>query len=712
MDTKRYIRILAAAAVAIFSAVATTGVSAREVYNLNARWIFFTGTDTHTDNAAVVDLPHTWNGTAAAGGAYWRGDGNYLKEIEIPVEWAGRRIFLRIGGAATTTDIFVNSRHAATHNGAAAGFTVEVTGLLRPGQSNSLRIAVNNSPRLDVLPTAGEENLYGGLYRGAELIVCDPLSISPATPGGDGIRITTESLSGEKVEGTVHLSLLDMPRTPEGALVRVRFLDAEERLVAQNSMPVDRNAVTGADGGTCTVTLPFTLSTPRLWQGVEDPYLYNVEVTLTDASGTTTDSLALRTGFRTVGIDSRNNFLLNGKPLKLRGVVIHRDRMVAGTAVAPFQIEEDVNLIREMGANAVRIAGGRHADYFYTLCDEAGLIVWNDGPFTGAAYPTEIDFVDTPAFRENGEQQLCEMISQLCNHPCIAMWGIFSDVSMRGDNPLSYIRRLNDLARSLDPSRLTAGSSVQDGDINFVTDLVSFNLSFGWTSGMPDSVIPWLEQIRRNWSGLRAGFSYSAGASIFRQSERLEKPSPQSNHHPEGWQTFLHEEYVKYGVDAPGVWGVFVGNMFDFGAARHTWGDGNGINDHGLVTFDRKDRKDAYYIYKANWNDSSPFVYIAGKRLDVRTSRRQQIRVYSNAPEAELFVGGRSQGKRTASKGIFTWEVELRGGINRLEARAGGASDRASVNIDASAPSPGRNRAATQTSATVPPPVPVPSSPL
>lgn len=662
-------------------------VSARSVYNINARWTFFTGNDTDTGGSSVIYLPHTWNSDAGTSvNGYYRGVGNYTKDVDIPFAWRGKRVFLRIGGAATVTDVIINSRHVADHFGGNSAFTVEITDNLRYGQSNKFWIIVNNSPRLDVLPTAGEENVYGGIFRNVELIVTEPLAITPAANGGDGVWVTTTKLTGDKAEGIVKLELLDMAIVPQNTRARIRFTDGQDRLVAQNSV-----AVTNLERGNTTVTLPFAVSRPKLWQGVRDPHLYNIEISLTCDDDIRTDSLSVRTGFRTFAVDKENNFLLNGEPYRIRGAVVHRDRMMVGTAMTPFQIEEDVNMIREMGANAVRVAGGQHNDYFYTLCDEAGIIVWNDAPFTGMVYLTDRDFADTPRFRSNGAEQLREMIMQLYNHPSVAMWGIFSDVSVRGDDPVPFVRQLNDMAHSLDPSRLTVASSVQDGDINFVTDLIVFNQSFGWGNGMPDGISLWMEQLRRNWPTLPAGLSFSAGASIFHQSETLEKPTVAGNHHPENWQAFFHEEHIKHAVNAPQFWGVFVGNMFDFGATRCIWGDGKGVNDHGLVTFDRKDRKDAYYLYKANWNDTEPFVYIAGKRLDTRTNRRQTIKIYSNQPEVELFVGNRSAGKRMGEMGIFTWEdVELRGGTNRIEARSELATDRASVNVDTSGSSASR----------------------
>ena len=655
-------------------------VSAREVYNLNRDWKFFTNNDLSSDASAQVNLPHTWNNDALSGKSdYFRGVGNYLKKIDIPENWKGKRIFLRLYGSNAVTYVMANGRLAGVHAGGNSAFTVELTDLLHYGKENNLWVLVNNSPRLDVLPTGGEQNFYGGIYRNVELIVTNPFSVSPLWEGGDGVSIRPDKISDERVEGKVLLRLLPAQSVPENARVSVRFYDNNSQLVAQTS-----RIVTSLNPDSSTITLPFAISKPALWNGLEAPNLYNTEVKLTLADSLTSDSIVIRTGFRTVSIDPQQGFLLNGRPYPIRGVVVHRDRLMVGPAVSPFQIEEDLNIIREMGATAVRVAGGQHSDYFYSLCDEFGILVWNDSPLQGAAYFTDNDYIHTDHFRDNGRQQLSEMICQLENHPSVVMWGIFSDLSCRGDDPIPYVRELDSLARALDPSRMTVASSNQDGDINFITNLIVFNQSLGWRQGMPSDIKIWSEQIHKNWPQLRVGVSYSAGGSIYQQDEELVRPKILSNWHPEGWQTYFHEEYLKSLQSDSLFWGIFVGNMFDFGSAANHWGDDKGTNDHGLVTFDRKDRKDAYYLYKANWNRSEPFVYITEKRNDSRTNRRQTIRVYSNQEEVELFVNNRSEGSQKGENGIFIWkDVNMRGGINRLEARSGYATDQTSINIDA-----------------------------
>ncbi len=547
-----------------------------------------------------------------------------------------------------------------SHKGGGGASTVELTDHLVFGSRATLRIVVDNAPRLDILPTAGAENAYGGLFRGVELVVCDPDGLAV-----DGVGVEYEC--SDKVTGNVGVTFLGLSSSVDA---QVRIMDNRGEVVFEERKSVEQDS-----------RIPFQIDNPRLWNGVDDPHLYDIEVKVS-RGGTVIDSVVVRTGFRTIGTGSGNSILLNGKPLRIRGVVVHRDRAMVGNAVTPFQIEEDIALIREMGANAVRVVGGRHADYFYDLCDEVGLVVWNDIGFTGAAYPTDIYFVDDPAFRANGRQQLQEMISQLRHHPSVVVWGLFDNVTARTDNdPVPYIGELNSYAKSLDAQRLTGGSSVQDGAINSVTDIISFDLPFGWESGPVDGVKVWLGHLRANYSYLKGGISYSAPGSIYQQTERSEKPDPRSGIHPESYQTLFHEQYLALAVDAPELWGVFVGNMFDFGSWRT--GSGNGIDDRGLVTFDRKVRKDAFWAYKAAWNTAAePFVHIAGARQDVRREKRQAIKVYSNCAEVELFVNGRSVDKKSGQGGVFVWDdVVFRPGINRLEAHTDGAIDRQTITL-------------------------------
>lgn len=654
--------------------VAVVPVGARDVYNMNAGWKFFNGRATSSDRAHEVTLPHTWNSDATAGNDfYYRGIGNYLKEIDAPAAWNGKRVFIKGYGGNSAVSVFVNGKLAGEHRGGYTAFCFEITPLLRMGGRNYFRIMVNNSYQSDLLPTAGDMNVYGGLFRDVELIVTGPEAISPTDHASDGVYIKQKKVSPERVEAEAVVKITGLSDRALQAVVRVSVPRGET--VAENSVRVKLGS------GEATAIVPFSFDDPKLWNGRQDPSLYDIEVMLKDGDKTV-DELSLQTGFRTFSADAATGFMLNGEPYPLRGVVVHQDRPVSAIALTPGQIEEDVALIKKMGANAVRVEGVAHHPEFYELCDREGIIVWSDFPLVGEAYLTDKAYIETPAFRENGISQALDIIKQQYNHPSVMVWGIFSNMHTRDDDPTGYIRELNALAKREDPSRLTAAASNQDGDINFITDLVCWNHHFGWKEGQPGDINMWKRLFRSNWPSLRSAVSYGAGASIYHQGPTLARPAYLGSWHPERWQTYLHETYYNNLRNDTGFWGIFVSNMFDYGAVGREWGEDKGINDMGLVTFDRKDCKDAYYFYKANWNDEQPFVYIAERRWNKRSDHSQNIKLYSNLPEAELFVNGISQGRRTGRNGTFVWNgVRLKEGMNVIEARSGDQRDYTRIEV-------------------------------
>ena len=644
---------------------------AREVININRNWRFFSNSHT-SDNATMVNLPHTWNRDALGGhNDYYRGIGNYIKDIKVPAEWRGKRVFIRFGAAGDVANLAVNGRHVGEHRGGFTGFTFELTPYLRFGETNSIWVIVNNSPQMDVLPTAGDHNVYGGLYRDVELIVTEQ-SVIRASEGG--IRLVQKAVSSER-------AAVDAVIRIDGQRDRNLLVNLAVTTPRRDTIFFQASRFRVPASGIGTVTIPIELESPTLWNGVENPYLYNVIVKVTDQN-VTCDSLAVPLGLRYFSVDPKTGFALNGRPLQLHGVFYYEDRASVGPALTEYQIREDLDYMVEMGVNAVRTSPGPHSQEFYDECDRRGLIVWSDLPFVGPSYLTDRGYIGTESFRANGVQQLREMISQYYNHPSIAMWGLFSNQSMRGDDPTPYIKELNTVAREEDPTRMTVGASNQDGQMNFITKLVVWDHIFGWKEGLPSDISVWLKQLQANWSNLNSGLSYGAGASIYHQDDSLYRPDYLGNWHPERWQSYLHEQYYSFAKNAPFLWGVFIANMFDYGAAGREWGDGTGVDDRGLVTFDRKYRKDAFYFYKANWNPDEPFVYIAERRWDRRVKRTQTLKVYSNAPEVEMLLNGVSLGKRSGVNGVFTWEnVTMAEGMNELEARSDSGIDHTRIEI-------------------------------
>lgn len=632
----------------------------REVYDLNGGWMFYTYDQA---DSVSVELPHTWNDVDALAGRadYYRGAGQYVKSIYVPTQWQGRRVFIRFYGANTVADLLVNGRYAGQHRGGNNAFEFELTDLLNYGERNLLWVTVSNAFRTDVLPTSEAENVYGGLYRRAEIEVTGPTVIGFDGWGDLGVRMQPRKVNAGQASGQalVAVNALHNATCQIGVTIR----DDRDSVVWRT---VERHKV---DEGVSEVAVPFTVEHPRLWQGTEDPYLYRVTVSLAD--GERVDSVSFRTGFRTFAVDAEKGFSLNGQPYPLRGVVLWRDQAVYGPVFTESQLRRDVALIREMGANAVRVAGGSHAREFYDLCDEAGLVVLTDGPFIGTTRLDRRGYYNAEAFRANGLRQLQETIRQLGNHPSICFWGLFADPKMIGDDPRPFIEALQAEARRLDPSRLTAGVSNQDGDVNTLTDLIVWNHSFGWTLGQPEDIAIWRDQLHSDpvWKRMKSAVSYRAGGSPYQYADRLQRPDPSRSWHPENWQSHVHEVHYEALAADSTFWALFVGDMFDRGDADSGTNGSRGIDDCGLVSFDRRVRKDAFWFYKANWNKSEPFVRFAGRRHGRREGAVQSITVYSNLPVAELFVNGESLGTQVARNGVMTWEnVQLRTGNNQLSA--------------------------------------------
>ena len=632
----------------------------REVYDLNGGWMFYTYDQA---DSVSVELPHTWNDVDALAGRadYYRGAGQYVKSIYVPTQWQGRRVFIRFYGANTVADLLVNGRYAGQHRGGNNAFEFELTDLLNYGERNLLWVTVSNAFRTDVLPTSEAENVYGGLYRRAEIEVTGPTVIGFDGWGDLGVRMQPRKVNAGQASGQalVAVNALHNATCQIGVTIR----DDRDSVVWRT---VERHKV---DEGVSEVAVPFTVEHPRLWQGTEDPYLYRVTVSLAD--GERVDSVSFRTGFRTFAVDAEKGFSLNGQPYPLRGVVLWRDQAVYGPVFTESQLRRDVALIREMGANAVRVAGGSHAREFYDLCDEAGLVVLTDGPLIGTTRLDRRGYYNAEAFRANGLRQLQEAIRQLGNHPSICFWGLFADPKMIGDDPRPFIEALQAEARRLDPSRLTAGVSNQDGDVNTLTDLIVWNHSFGWTLGQPEDIAIWRDQLHSDpvWKRMKSAVSYRAGGSPYQYADRLQWPDPSRSWHPENWQSHVHEVHYEALAADSTFWALFVGHMFDRGDADSGTNGSRGIDDCGLVSFDRRVRKDAFWFYKANWNKSEPFVRFAGRRHGRREGAVQSITVYSNLPVAELFVNGESLGTQVARNGVMTWEnVQLRTGNNQLSA--------------------------------------------
>ncbi len=629
---------------------------------LNGEWKFRFSHQVERNTAISVTLPHTWNAQDALSGKldYKRGIGNYERKLYVAQELKGKRLFLRFEGANSVATLFVNGKYIGEHRGGYSAFIFEITDRVNYGKENTLLVRVNNGEHLDVMPLVGDFNFYGGIYRDIRLLVTEPLCISPLDHASPGVYLTQKSVSDKRAEVAAKICISNRGEARNVKTI-IEVKDGDKMVCR-----AEKFIEVAADGDD-KIEIPFSIEKPHLWNGRKDPFMYKAEVTLID-DGTVLDRVTQPLGLRYYRTDADKGFFLNGEHLALRGVCRHQDRAEIGNALRPEHHEEDMRLMQEMGVNAIRLAHYQQSECIYSLADEAGMVVWAEIPFVGPGGYLDKGFIDSEAFRDNGREQLRELIRQNYNHPSICFWGLFNEVKEAGDNPVEYIKELNALAHAEDPTRPTTSASNQSGAMNLITDNIAWNRYDGWYGGMPESLAKFLDNTHKTNPELRIGISeYGAGASIYHQPDSLKRTSPASYWHPENWQTFYHIENWKIISARPFVWGSFVWNMFDFGAAHRREGDRPGINDKGLVTFDRRVKKDAYYFYKANWNPE-PMLHLAEKRCTERVALLQNFMVFTNAGEVELWVNGCRIGRQRPDEyKMVVWkDVPMQKGENHI----------------------------------------------
>ncbi|MEG1885406.1 MAG: glycoside hydrolase family 2 TIM barrel-domain containing protein [Alistipes sp.] len=637
---------------------------ARTSYSLNEGWHFFFSYENSSDNARLVTLPHTWNTDAKGGsGPYLRTTANYQNNLFLPAEWAGKRLFIKFYGVQNLANLFVNGYHVGEHRGGGTAFTFEITDKVKLGSDNSLFVVVSNNTENDILPTSTEMNIYGGIYRNVELLVTEQTAISPLYFGSDGVLIHQRNVTAEQVEGEAEVHLITNSNDTNCTLT-LTITAPDNRIVFSKNQRIK------CDGK--PILIPFTVDKPQLWSPSE-PTLYRVSARIDSKY---TDEVVLKTGFRDIRVTPKTGLLINGKRVAVRGVSLYHDNITAGNALTTADYDADWSVLRELGANALHSAVQPHAQYLYNKCDSAGLLVWIDLPFVRAPFLGDFAYFATPRFRENGRQQLQEIVAQNYNHPSVAMWGIYSLLWTKGDDTTPYIKELNALAHTIDPSRPTVACSNQDGAINFITDLIVWQQDVGWERGTSEDIKVWQDLLRKKWGQLRSGVCY--GGVGFPGHHSFEaKATLRPNWMPENRQTQFHEEYAK-NIDGDSLfWGVWVNNLFDFASARTPYG----INGMGLVSFDRRDYKDAFYLYKSLWNKAIPTLHITDKRRTLRENEVQRIKIYSSAGAPILRINRDTVRVTEYAPCQYLSDTVVMNGKYRIEAEAGSLSDCMEVTV-------------------------------
>ena len=606
----------------------------RQIININRKWAFSKqATSVPAElpmNWDWVNLPHSWNAIDGQDGDsdFFRGTCYYVRKLEKLDLPEADKYYLEIKGANSSADVYVNGKILAHHDGGYSTWRVDITNTLKA--DNLIVIAVDNSANDKVYPQMADFTFYGGLYRDVNIICVSEAHFDLSYHGGPGLMITPE-INGADAKVEIETWITN---PVANQIIKYAIKDADGKVVSEKE--------------TADTKVTLDIQNVHRWHGKKDPYLYTAELELV-VDGKAIDNISSRFGCRTFEIDPENGFILNGEEYPLRGVSRHQDRWGFGNALLPEHHKEDIELICEVGATTIRLAHYQHDQYFYDLCDEKGLVIWAEIPYISKHMPTG---------RDNTISQMKELVIQNYNHPSIVVWGLSNEITMQGDDDpdlLENHRILNDLVHELDKTRKTVVAALSMCNIDSpyiqIPDAVSYNHYFGWYGGETSMNGPWFDNFHAKYPNIPIGCSeYGCEALNWHTS------NPQQGDYTEEYQAYYHEELIKQLFSRKYMWATHVWNMFDFGADSRNEGGENGQNHKGLVTFDRKYKKDSFYAYKA-WLSDEKFVHICGKRYVDRVEDVTKVTVYSNLPEVELFANGKSLGKKASAEHFFYFDV-------------------------------------------------------
>ncbi len=606
-----------------------------------------------------VDIPHTWNALDGQDGGsdFYRNTCVYCKEIESGTIINKRSnddkcIYLELCGANASALVYVNGHIAGRHEGGFSTYRCDITPFIKKGKA-LITIEVDNRNNNTIYPQMADFTFFGGIYRDVNLIIVDKVHFDLDYFGSPAITATPVVNEDGSADVTVEAFASNAPDD-----YSVRYTIGAKSI----TVPVDAPKAV------------FHFDTPHLWNGRNDPFLYEVSAELVNRASVV-DKISTRFGIRTFKVDPDKGFFLNNKPYPLRGVSRHQDRLDKGWAISKRDHQEDIELIKEIGANTIRLAHYQHDQYFYDLCDEYGMIIWAEIPFISS-------FMPGPQAEENTLSQMKELILQNYNHPSIVCWGIANEITIGGltDELIENLKKLNDLCHKLDKTRLTtiANLSIEGNDspLNFITDVLSYNHYFGWYMGDVEDNGPWFDEFHKENPNLCLGLSEYGCEGII----AYHNDDPKVQDYSEEYQAYYHEKMLETIEARPFLWSTHVWNMFDFASDMRDEGGVKGRNNKGLVTFDRKIKKDSFYIYKAHWS-KEPFVHICSSRYIDRTNKNIDIKVYSNCSQVTLLVNGKETATLKGDKIFIFKDVVLDKTENSVRVVSGDVVDAARFRV-------------------------------
>lgn len=646
----------------LVSLVAKADDNPRTFILLDKGWGYRPVSDTGLKSSMKqVTVPHTWNANYIPGTrSYNREMMVYRRDLEITPDMKDKRLFLYFEGVNSSATVLVNNKSVGSHKGGYTAFCMEVTDYAKQG-INKLEVWVTNAYNPEILPISGDFNIYGGIHRPCHLLVTEQDCISPLFYASPGVFIHQDKVSEKQAQITVE-TMLSLRGKKQGLKVRTTVEDAKGNIILQN---IEQN-VTNEN-----VKQPFVIDHPVLWNAKQNPYLYKVIVELLDA-GKVIDRVEQRTGLRYFSVDADKGFFLNGKYLDLYGFCLHEEVEGKGSALSEEDHERDMELVKESGATSLRLVHYPHSESIYHLSDENGIVLWTEIPMVGPGGYDFCGFINTDGLKEHARQVLKELVYQKYNHPSICFWGIFNEIRTNYDNAEPFARELHELYKEIDPSRLTTLASCDDPKFyQNCSDLMAWNKYVGWygSRNAPETAGNFFDKAKAASNGKPVAISeYGGGANVehhFSMKENDVKPSGQF--HPEEGQTYIHEGNWSAFAQRPYMWAKYIWVFADFQSSIRNEGGKPGINDKGLVTYDRKIKKDAFYFYKANWS-TEPMIYITSRRFTERPEANVQVKVYSNLRENTLYVNGKKIGKQKSdSLHRVVWQnVTLSKGENRI----------------------------------------------
>ena len=608
----------------------------------NEGWIFEKG-----GNAENISLPHTWNAIDGQTGPeqYFRGICKYKKTFKRPVMESGQRLFLEFRGVNSSCEVCINGKTATLHDGGYSTFRCDITDYLE--EQNVVEVIVSNEPNTHVYPQRADFTFYGGIYRDVYMLIVNSEHFDLDYYGGNGLYVTPSVMGKD-----AHVD------------IKTYFSGNADRVLISIDGVGEKELDIRREDGKNIATGSFEIKNVRLWNGISDPYLYKITATLF-VGEEVADRIYDRFGVREFSFDPDKGFFLNGKSYPLHGVSRHQDRAGVGNALTKEMHEEDLELILSMGANSIRLAHYQHDQYFYDLCDEKGVVVWAEIPYIT---------VHMDGGRENTISQMKELITQNYNHASIFCWALSNEITLQGvtDNLMENHRILNDLVHEMDSSRVSAMANLfmleTDSPLVQLPDIRGYNLYYGWYVGDMEDNDKWFDDFHRDHPDTVIGLTEYGADSVI----KLQSPIPKKGDYTEGYQALYHEHMLEMISKRPYIWGSYCWNMFEFAAAGRDEAGDPGKNHKGLITFDRKVKKDAYYIYKAWWSDE-PFVHLCGKRYHDRLEADTEIKVYSNLDRVTLFVDGKEM-ETKEGKHIFKFNVPI-SGMHQVKAVSGEYTD-------------------------------------